>query len=286
MRLGFLGLGVMGTPMARNLAKKYPVMAWNRSPAKYASFKQTDAVSFAETPVKVVQSSDIIFVMLFNAPAIQSILTTDFKRALSDKVLVNTSSVSVEFSEFLDQEIRKAGGQFVEMPVSGSKVPAEEGHLVGMMAGDPDLAKTIKPYVEPITRSAVYCGPIGSGLKTKYAINSLLIALTVGLAESMNLAKAQGLDLEAFGKVVAASPMASAYSHIKVSKMLSQDWSPQASLKDCYNSTQLIRSAAISANVKSPLMDVCGNLYAQAMESALGEEDMIAIAKKIGDREG
>lgn len=206
MQLGFLNVGVMGTQMARNLAKKYPVMAWNRSPAKYASFKQTNTVSFGETLAKVVQNLDIIVVMLFNAPAIQSILNADFKRALPGKILANTSSVSVAFSEFLDKEVREAGGQFLEMPVSGSKVPAEEGHLVGMMAGDPDLAKTINPYVEPITRSTVYCGPIGSGLKTKYAINSLLIALTLSLAESMNLAKAQGLDLEAFGKVVEASP--------------------------------------------------------------------------------
>lgn len=66
--------------------------------------------------------------------------------------------------------------------------------------------------------------------------------------------------------------------------MLSHNWSPQASLKDCFNSTQLIRSAAISANVKSPLLDVCGNLYAQAMEAGLGEQDMIAIAKQIEDR--
>ncbi|KAJ6024610.1 hypothetical protein N7540_005407 [Penicillium herquei] len=285
MRLGFLGLGVMGSPMARNLAKKYPLMAWNRSPAKYATLKQAGAVSFAETPAKVVENSDIIFLMLFNDAAIQSILDADFKRALPGKILVNTSSVSVKFSKFFDKEIRDAGGQFLEMPVSGSKVPAENGQLVGMMAGDPDLAEKIKPFVEPITRSAVYCGPIGSGLKAKYAANTLLITLTVGLAEAMNLAKAQGLDLEAFGKVVEAGPMASAYSDIKIGKMLNEDWSPQAAIKDCYNSTQLIQSAAVSANTQSPLMDVCGKLYAQAMDAGLGEEDMIAIAKLIGDRE-
>ncbi|KAH8429708.1 NAD(P)-dependent oxidoreductase [Aspergillus melleus] len=275
----------MGSAMARNLSKKYPLMAWNRSPAKYATLKQAGAVSIGETPARVVENSDIIFMMLFNAAAIQSILDADFKRALPGKILVNTSSVSVESSKLFDKEIREAGGQFLEMPVSGSKVPAEEGQLVGMMAGDPDLANTIRPFVKPITRSAVYCGPIGSGLKAKYAINTLLITLTVGLAESMSLAKAQGLDLAAFRQVLEACPMASAYSHIKIGKMLDQDWSPQAALKDCYNSTQLIQSAAVSANVKSPLMDVCGKLYAQALDAGQGEEDMIAIAKQIGNRE-
>lgn len=275
----------MGAPMARNLAKKFPLLAWNRSPAKYAMFKDASAVSFGETPAKVAESSDVIFLMLFNGTAINSILNDDFRRALRGKILVNTSSVSVESSLFLDKEVREAGGRFLEMPVSGSKVPAEQGQLVGMMAGDPDLANIVKPLVEPVTCSAVYCGPIGSGLKAKYAINTLLITLTVGLAESMTLAKAQGLDLAAFGKVLEACPMASAYSKIKVGKMLNQDWSPQAALKDCYNSTQLIQSAAASANTRSPLMAVCGKLYAQAMEAGLGEEDMIAIAKQIGDCE-
>ncbi|KAI9036726.1 NAD(P)-dependent oxidoreductase [Aspergillus affinis] len=285
MRLGLLGLGFMGSAMARNLSKKYPLMVWNRSPAKYATLKQADAVSFGETPAQVVENSDIIFVMLFDAAATQSILDADFKRALPGKIIVNTGSVSVEFSQFFDKEIRDAGGQFLEMPVSGSKVPAEEGQLVGMMAGDPDLANTIRPFVQPITRSVVYCGPIGSGLKAKYAVNTSMLILTVGLAESMSLAKAQGLDLAAFGQVLEACSIASPYSNIKISKMLNQDWSPHAALKDCYNSTQLIQSAAASANVKLPLMDKCEKLYARAMDASLGEEDVVAIAKQIWDRE-
>ncbi|KAL4937243.1 6-phosphogluconate dehydrogenase [Aspergillus oleicola] len=204
--------------------------------------------------------------MLFNAAAIQSILTDDFKQATRGKILVNISSVPVEFSRFLDKETREAGGRFLEMPVSGSKIPAEQGQLVGMMAGDRDLAETVTPFVEPLTCSSVYCGPIGSGLKAKYAINTLLITLTVGLAECMNLANAQGLEPAAFAQILETCPMASAYSRIKVGKMLNQDWSPQAAIKDCYNSTQLIQSAAIAANTKSPLMDVCGKLYARAME--------------------
>lgn len=280
MRLGFLGLGVMGVPMARNLSRSFPLTVWNRSAAKYPILRQAGA-SIGETPTKVAEVSDIIFVMLFNAPAIESILSEDFKRALRGKILVNTSSVPVEFSNFLDSEVRGAGGNFLEMPVSGSKVPAEQGQLVGMMAGDRDIAELVTPFVQPLTCSAVYCGPIGSGLKAKYSINTLLITLTVGLAESMNLAQAQGLNLAAFGQVLEACPMASAYSKIKVRKMLSEDWSPQAALKDCYNSTQLIQSAAASVHTQTPLMRVCGNLHGEAIKAGLGEEDMIAVVKQI-----
>ncbi|RAO73326.1 uncharacterized protein BHQ10_009338 [Talaromyces amestolkiae] len=285
LRVGFIGLGFMGTPMALNLARRFPLTVWNRSPGKYSVLKESGA-SIVETPAKVLEASDITFLMLFNSSAITSILSVEFKRALRGKILVNTGSVEVEFSKSLAQEVQEAGGDYVEMPVSGSKVPAEQGQLVGMMAGDPEVAERIRPYVEPLTCSAIYCGPVGSGLKAKYAINTLLITLTVGLSESINLARAQGLDLATFKNVLDACPMASPYSKIKVNKILNEDWAPQAALKDCYNSTQLIEAAAASANTKSPLISICSQLYKEALEAGLGEEDMISVLKVVGRSSG
>ena len=285
MRVGFLGLGVMGTPMALSVSRKFPLTVWNRSPSKYPPLVQSGAKT-AATPSQVVRDSDIVFMMLFDEQTIRTIFTDDVRQAFRNKTLVNSSSVSVEFSRYLSEEMRNAGGDFVEMPVSGSKVPAEQGRLVGMMAGDPAVAERIRPYVEPMTNAAVYCGPIGSGLKTKYAVNNFLITMTVGLAESMNLAQAQGLDLGAFGQVLDAGPMASAYSTLKVGKMLRQDWSAQAGIKDCYNSTQLIQAAAKEADTKAPFIQLCGALYKQAIESGLGDEDMISVVKCLAGSSG
>lgn len=278
MKVSFLGLGMMGTPMALNIARKFPVIVWNRSPSKYTAVVRA-RVSIGHTPAQVVQKSDVIFSMLFDGAAIQSILDDDFKKALNGKTLINTSSVSVDFSHHLDQFVRKAGGTFVEMPVSGSKVPAEQGRLVGMIAGERSAAESIRAVVEPITAATIYCGPIGSGLKTKYAVNLYLVTMTAGLAESMNLARAQALDLRAFGDVLNACPLASVYSKAKIAKMLDQDWSAQAAIKDCYNSTELIRTAAETVGLKLPLANVAGLLYKKATESGLGEEDMIAVVK-------
>jgi 3-hydroxyisobutyrate dehydrogenase-like beta-hydroxyacid dehydrogenase len=75
--------------------------------------------------------------------------------------------------------------------------------------------------------------------------------------------------------------MASAYSKLKIRKMINQDWSAQATIKDCYNSTQLIQSAAASANILSPFIHLCGSLYREANDSSLGEEDMIAVIKLL-----
>lgn len=278
MRVGFLGLGFMGTPMACNLACSFPLTVWNRSASRYPALEKLGA-SIAKSPSNVLEQSDVTFTMLFNGPAIDSIIDDKFLRAVQGKTIVNTSSVPVEFSQSFAQRVHQAGGNFIEMPVSGSKIPAEQGQLVGMISGDPEVAERIRAVFEPITCAAIYCGPIGSGLRMKYAVNSLLISLTVGLAESMNLARAQGLDLQAFGKVLEACPMASNYSKIKVKKMLDEDWSAQATIKDCYNSTQLIQSAAEDAKTQAPFIHLCGALYGQAKELGLGEEDMIAITK-------
>lgn len=278
MRVGFLGLGVMGTPMAINLAKRYPLTVWNRSSSKYPTLLQAGA-NVGKTPAEVAEQSDIVFTMLFNGSAIRDVFNDEFKRALRGKVLINCSSIPVNFSQSLADEIRRMGGDYIEMPVSGSKINAEQGRLVGLMAGDPDIIQRVKEFVKPVTNDTIYCGTIGMGLKMKYAVNLFLITMTAGLGEAMNLARAQGLDPEAFGKAIEAGPMASVHSGLKISKMLKEDWSAQAAIADCYNITQLIKSASQESGVQSPIIELCGNLYNQAKQLGLGEEDMIAITK-------
>ena len=268
--------------MALNLVRRFPLTVWNRTPSKYAALIEAGAV-VGETPADVVRQSDAVFTMLFDEAAIQSILNDDFRQALRGKTIVNTSSVSVEFSQSFADLVHRAGGKFIEMLVSGSKVPAQQGRLVAMMAGDAAIAEEIRPLAETMASTAVHCGPIGFGLKTKYAVNLYLIAITAGLAEAANLAAAQGLNLEAFAQVLGAGPMASAYSKLKMTKLLEQDWSAQAAIKDCYNSTQLIKAAAEAANAEAPIANMCGKLYRQAMDTGLDEDDMIAVIKVLKD---
>ena len=280
MRVGFLGLGKMGLPMALNLSRKFPLTAWNRTLSKYSALENS-GIRTAPVPSQVLKQSDTIFLMLSDDEATRSILNDDFRKEINGKTFVNTSSVSVQFSHELAAEVHEAGGKFIEMPVSGSEVPAQQGKLVGMMAGDPTVAEQIKPLVEPITSTALYCGPIGSGLRTKYAVNLFLVSVTAGLAESLNLARAQGLNLEVVGKALNASSLASDYSKVKVPKIVNQDWSTQGAVGVCYGSMKFIHSAANDTGTRSPVLDVCMRLFEEAIHSGIGEEDMIAIYKML-----
>lgn len=280
LSLGFIGLGTMGTPMALNLARKFPLTIWNRTPSKYHLFDQTDA-EIASSPLQVVEKSDIIFTMLFDGAAVESVVSGETLSALNGKILVNTSSVTETSNHTIYSRVKAAGGDFVEMPVSGGPGPAGLGQLVGMMAGDEAVVSRVKPYVEPLTKAPVYCGPIGQGLKMKYAANLYLITMTAGLSESMVLAKAQGLEPAAFATVLNAGPMASVYSRAKLAKMVDGDWSANAAIADCYNSTQLIVNAARESGTEAPLINVCRNLYDRAKKEGLGGEDMIAVGKVL-----
>ncbi|KAF5671914.1 gamma hydroxybutyrate dehydrogenase [Fusarium denticulatum] len=265
----------MGTPMALNLRQLFPVTVWNRNTAKCTPLVEAGAKA-AKTPSEVVEDSDVIFTMLFDGRAIQSMIDSEpndeFIKAIRGKILINTSSVPVDFSHKLAQQVQDAGGEVYRDAC--------------MLAGDPEVAEQIKPVVDLITRAAIYCGPIGSGLKAKYATNLFLISVTTGLAESVNLARAQGLDLEAFGEVLNNSPMASVYSKMKIAKILNGDWTTQAAIKDCYNSTELIKSAARAVQVQTPFIQVCNSLYREAHENGLGEEDMMAIYKLFAETPG
>lgn len=282
-RVGFIGLGKMGAPMALNLCRKFPTTIWNRSLPIYDAFKDTKA-NIADSPAAVAEQSDVVFVMLFDATANRSIFSDAFSKAIKDKIVVNTSTSAVEFSHEFADYVTKADAKYVEMPVSGSQVPAQLGTLVGLMAGDEETADEIRPYVGAITKAAVYCGPVGAGLKMKYSINTFLLAVTVGLAEAFNLAKSQDLEAKAFATALEASSLASAYSGIKVAKMMDGDWSAQGAIHDCYyNNAKVIQAAAKQAGTRVPVIDVAEALYKQAIDSGIANEDVIAVQKVIQD---
>lgn len=280
MRVGFLGLGTMGTPMALNLTQRYALTIWNRSASKYSAFEESGA-TIGDNPLDVIHRSDVIFTMLFNEAAMRSVVDDELVEALRGKILVNASSVPVSYSKDLAERVREAGGHFVEMPVSGSKEPAEEGRLVGLLAGEEEIVRRVEELIAPMTTAMIYCGPIGSGLKMKYTLNLFVTTMATGLAEAMNLVHAQSLPPEAFAQALEAGPMASTYSKHKIDKMISQDWSPQASVRDCYNSSQLIESAARAVDCQVPMLHTAAALYERALSDGLGDEDMIAVVRDL-----
>ena len=186
---GFIGLGVMGHPMAANLLRAgMPLVVWNRSPQKCEPLQALGA-KVAGSVAEVFERTATVIVMLFDCAAIDDVLkrgTPQFASMVSGRTVVNMSSVAPADSRALDRDIR-AAGHYVEAPVSGSRVPAEKGQLVAMLAGEPGVVEKIRPLLAPMCHEQVFCGAVGNGLLMKLAVDLFLLVMANGLVEAVHI---------------------------------------------------------------------------------------------------
>jgi 3-hydroxyisobutyrate dehydrogenase len=259
VQLGFIGLGVMGRPMALNLAR------------------------VAAAPAEVFARADVVFLMLSDEAAIDAVLAgVD----LAGTVVVNTATVAPGYSRDLEAAVVAAGGRYVEAPVSGSRQPAESGDLVAMLAGDPAAVDEVRPLLAPMCRETAVCGPVPNALVMKLSVNLFLITMVTGLAEATHFADRHGVDLARFRQVLDAGPMASSVSRAKAHKLVAGDFDVQASIRDVLKNNALIAAAARRAGIASPLLDVCHDLFAETYAMGLHKSDMVAVIRAIEHRTG
>ncbi|EPH45180.1 NAD(P)-dependent oxidoreductase [Streptomyces aurantiacus] len=287
MDVGFLGLGVMGQPMALQLARSGTrLIVWNRTPAKCAPLREAGA-RVAATVDEVFEEAPVVVLMLGNGAAIDSALGRDtqaFGTRVAGRTIVHMGTTSPEYSRDLAADVRAAGGRYVEAPVSGSREPAESGQLVAMLAGEPKDVAAVRPFVEPMCKETFLCGQVPGALLMKLAVNLFLITTVTGLAESFHFAERQGLDTKLFLDVLDAGPMASGVSRMKTPKLLAGDFGVQAAALDVLMNNRLVAEAARSSGVASPLLDVCHALFADTVALGHGGLDMVAVLRAIEAR--
>ncbi|MGI5128258.1 NAD(P)-dependent oxidoreductase [Pseudonocardia sp. CA-107938] len=284
MTVGFIGLGSMGTPMARNLATAgTPLLVWNRSPEKAEAIGAEVAAGAAE----VFARCDVVILMLADAAAMDDVLgrgTPAFAERVRGRTVVHMGTTEPAYSVGLAADVHAAGGSYVEAPVSGSRAPAEAGELVAMLAGAPDAVDRVRPLLAPMCRETVPCGAAPGALLMKLAVNVFLNTLVTALAEAVHFARSHHLDLGRFVEVLAGGQMASPIMLVKAPKLVAEDFAPQASIANVWVNTQLISAAAAAAGIALPLLDTSRELFAEAAALGLGEADMAAVVKAIEAR--
>ncbi|GHG99598.1 NAD(P)-dependent oxidoreductase [Streptomyces lanatus] len=287
MYVGFIGLGVMGQPMALNLARAgTPLVVWNRTPDRCVALRAAGA-EVAPGPTEVFARAETVILMLADETALDTVLrrgTADFAARVAGRTVVHMGTTSPEYSAALQDAVRAAGGRYVEAPVSGSRVPAEQGALVGMLAGDDDAVADVRPLLEPMCRETFTCGGVSGALLMKFSVNLFLITLVTGLTEAFHFADRHGLDQRLLKDVLDAGPMASSVSRGKAPKLLSRDFAVQAAAADVLKNNRLIAEAARKADIASPLLDVCHALFGEAVAQGHGGEDMVAVLHALESR--
>ncbi|HYP45228.1 MAG TPA: NAD(P)-dependent oxidoreductase [Propionibacteriaceae bacterium] len=286
MKLGFVGTGVMGQPMALNLARHFEVIAWNRTPDRLGPLSDAGA-TIARDVAEVFAQCEVVLLMLATGQVIDEVLgrgTPRFPELLAGHTVVTMGTTAPSYSAGLEADVLAAGGRYVECPVSGSRQPAQDGTLVAMLAGDAEPVSLVRPLLAPMCRQSFVCGSVPSGLTMKLAVNLYLIALVTGLAETAEYAQRHGLDLTVLRDVLDAGPMASEVSRGKLAKLVAGDLSVQARLADVRYNTDLIAALARSSGTATPLLDVSRQLFLEAEALGHGGLDMLGVLHAVAAR--
>ncbi|USI75155.1 NAD(P)-dependent oxidoreductase [Sphingomonas morindae] len=284
MGIAFLGLGHMGAPMAANLLKAQPdLVVWNRTLPALERLGKLGA-TMAPSGRDAMRGAATVLLMLANEAAIDAVLereSAEFAANVRGRLIVHMGTTSPGFSRDLAAAVEAAGGRYVEAPVSGSRVPAEQGSLVAMVAGEEADIAAVRDLVQPMCAKSFACGRVPGGLAMKLAVNLFLITMVTGLMEAAHFARVAGLDIELFRAVIDAGPMSSDVSQVKLDKLVNGDFTPQASLADVLMNSRLVADAARSSAVATPLLDQAKALYSAAEAMGLGGLDMIGVVRAL-----
>lgn len=283
MTIGFIGIGTMGLPMAhRLLSAGVALHVWNRTAGRCTPLMARGAVE-ASSVDALFEACEVVMAMLLDQDAVDAALGRGlpvFGKRMRNRTLVLLGTTSAGYSVALEADVRRHGGRYVEAPVSGSRGPAEDGELIGMLAGDPSDIENVEQWLRPLCRKTVRCGAVPSALRLKLAVNHYLIVMVAALAEAVQAAGASGVELEVFRDVLDAGPMASAVSRAKLHKLVTGDFSAQAAIGDVAKIAELVRQQALDTDADAPLIEVTARMFAAARAHGLSDLDMAAVLQR------
>jgi 3-hydroxyisobutyrate dehydrogenase-like beta-hydroxyacid dehydrogenase len=283
-KVGFMGLGIMGSAMSANLMKAgYPVMVYNRSPEKAEPLVKQGA-GLASNPEALAKAADVVIAMVTGPEALDNLLWGENgagKGLNSSKIFINMSSVSPQYTRELACRLDPTGVRFIDAPVSGTKKPAEDATLVILAGGPRDQVKELEPLFGAMGKKVVYCGPVGQGSMMKMFINLLLGIMMGGFAEVLNFGRLGGLDMEAMLETVYSGAMNSPMFQVKAANMKEKNYPAAFPFKHLTKDLKFLVDTAYELQAPVPLGQILLLLYTAGVAQGCGDEDISAIAKVL-----
>lgn len=278
-RIGWIGLGTMGTPMSQRLLKAgYPVSVYNRTGGK-ADLLISQGADATLSPEQLMKQTDVIIIMVSDDQAIKEIFEGEnglLESGMRDKIIINMSTVSPEISKEMAGKCLQQTNHYLDAPVSGSLKQAESGELVVMVGGDENDFTAVKPILDILGKLAIRVGGSGAGNTAKLAVNTLLGIMSQGLTESIVFARENGIETKDLLNIIHNSAMGNTYFKIKGDAILQNNFRPAFALKHIAKDLRLARACGLD----TPLGETVYKSFQKA-ESDLGDEDIIAVIKSI-----
>jgi len=283
-RIGFIGLGIMGEAMASNILKAgFPLTVYNRTAEKAEALRDAGAL-VADRPSLVTDASDVIILMLTGQEAVDAVLHGDegiLAGECNGKVVINMSTVPANCSTDWTRQLAEQGATLIDAPVSGSKVPAEQGTLVILAGGPEELIQAKEPLLLSMGKKVIHCGPVGSGSSMKLCINLLLGIMMEGMAEAVHLAESSGLATETLIDAVASGPLACTLFQLKEEMFKTGNYPPQFPFKHMAKDMQFVVAAAAENEAYLPLGTELAKLFSPTADATLMDQDFAAVKRVL-----
>ncbi|MFE6973281.1 NAD(P)-dependent oxidoreductase [Streptomyces sp. NPDC057682] len=272
-----LGTGIMGAAMARSLLRAgLDVRVWNRTHAKAAPLA-ADGATVADTAADAVRGADVVVAALNDGMAVAAALTAASDGVHRGQILLQTSTVGPDATVELAQRAADLGLVYLDAPVAGTREPAERGLLTVLVSGPSTARAVTGPVLDAIGQRTVWAGEEpGAASRLKLVLNTWVIALVGGVAETLNLAHGLGVEPEAFLDIVRGGPLDTGYLQGKSAALLSGDLTPSFAVTTALKDTRLILEAAERSGVRLDLTAASEARFARAEAAGHGDEDMIA----------
>jgi 3-hydroxyisobutyrate dehydrogenase len=278
MRIAFLGTGIMGFPMARNVAAAgHEVRAWNRSRERAEGLGE-HGVTVCDTAQEAVEGAEVVVTMLADGNAVADVAEPlEFP---AGAVWAQMSTVGIEATDRLLAIAERARVPLVDAPVSGTKAPAEQGKLTVLASGDPAARERCAPVFDAVGAATIDLGDKpGSATRMKLVLNAWLVSLVEGLAESISLAEGLELDPAQFIDIIDGGPIGPPYAKMKGTMMIERSYEPSFTLALAAKDARLALDAAARAGLELPALHAIRDQLERAVEQGHGDSDMAAAAE-------
>jgi 3-hydroxyisobutyrate dehydrogenase-like beta-hydroxyacid dehydrogenase len=270
MRIAFLGLGIMGRPMASNLVKAgHEVTVWNRTA------KEVEGARMAASPAEAARGAEVVWTCVSDTNAVESVLLgpQGVVEALSEgQIYVDSSTISPTATRKFAERVQAKGARYVDAPVTGSKVGAENGTLIFIVGGEESAIEILKPLFAATGKKFFRMGETGKGQAAKLVMNLQIAMIYEGFAEALTLATKLGVDAQTLIPLIEASMVKSGVVEYKAPFVLRRDFSPNFPLRLMRKDIILAREAAREARVKLPGLEMVEEIYDMATED--GHENL------------
>lgn len=279
-RIGWIGLGNMGIPMAKRIVQNgFDLKVYNRNKSREDSLISSGAAA-ASSPKELLEITDIVFITVSDDKAIDELFSGELgllaATGVTGKIIVNMSTVSPGISKKYASLLQEQQNSYLDAPVSGSIKQAIEGQLVIMVGGNQEIYDKVKPVFDILGKLSRLVGSTGAGNSAKLAINVLLGLVAQGLSETLIFARQHGIKSEDILELIDNSALGNVFMKIKGNALLNENFNAIFALKHIAKDLRLAKNEGLN----TPLGEVAYETF-QSAEKTYGEQDIIAIIKHL-----